>query len=320
MSKRVSFCFILNCSQAARTICTCTKLWSRGPTTPCINDHNKENPHNINKMPIHNCEIHGSRLSRFCFWKKNITYRQIKPSNKDVEAVKSRREVECTSKHGITKSKRRSSVFLILTIQKQNTEPNRCSQMNTHRFHISSINCMFCRIRSKITPQKKLRVGFWLPKQFNWNYTKRGPTHPNLNSWHQCPMKEPPEQTNKKHCLTPNKQHHTKMQSSFHFSSVKSKNSFTVYIAPPNKCCINQRHKCNTSNRRCTRILVKNQYHRCGQPQKTQPSQRRPRTKINQMIPMMGHTHSIVSCSRTISRILRCSPKNFFVIQNFQNH
>jgi hypothetical protein len=65
--------------------------------------------------------------------------------------------------------------------------------------------------------------------------------------------------------------------------------------------------------------LVKHHNHRSGLPQKTQPSQSRPRTRINQMIPMMGPASSMAS--RTITPCpRRGADHKIFVIQNFQSH
>lgn len=214
--------------------------------------------------------------------------------------MKTRNLVECPPKNRVAKRKCGTRVFQILAIHKLHPQTNCSPQMQTYRFHVSGVYCVFCCISSKIAPKQKLSICFRQSKQFNRNNTKRRPAHPDKNSRHQCPMKPSPQLTHKKHRFAPDELEHSKMQSRFYFSCVKPENTFTAYITPPQGRSISQTQKCSSSYSGSTSVLVKHQYHRSSQPQKTQPSQNRPRTRINQMISMTRPTSSMASGRGTL--------------------
>ncbi len=217
-----------------------------------------------------------------------------------MQPVKTCREEECTPKNRVAKCKCGPRVFQILTIQELHSQTNCSPQMQTHCFHVSSIYCVFSCISSKIAPKQKLSICFRQSKQINRNNTKGRPAHSDKNSRHQCPMKPGPQLTHKKHRFAPDELEHSKMQSRFHFSCVKPENTFTAYITPPQGRSISQTQQCSSSYSGSTCVLVEHQYHRSSQPQKTQPSQNRPRTRINQMISMTRPTSSMASGSGTL--------------------
>lgn len=121
------------------------------------------------------------------------------------------------------------------------------------------------------------------------------------------------------------------MQSRFYFPGMEPENTLTIHITPPHGRSVSQSKECNSSNSGRTSILVKYHNQRSGHPQKTQPSLCRPRTRINQMIPMMGPTSFVTRGIGTISifhirvpgatvcPVVRTDPK-IVVIQNFQSH
>jgi hypothetical protein len=97
-------------------------------------------------------------------------------------------EKKGTSENRIAESERGSSVFQILTIQKQYTQTNSNAQLQTHYFHISSINSVFSGISGKVAPQLKQSVSLGQAPEVNRNYSERRPAHTDLNSRHQCPV------------------------------------------------------------------------------------------------------------------------------------
>lgn len=333
----MSFRFVQNSSQTTRPICTGTNFRRGYCTTPPINLLEEKNPDNVHEVPVLDSLIHGGGASGFSRRQLEITNCQVNPPQEDVLSVKPSGKVESAPENRVTKSKRSTCVLQVLAVQEQYTQTNSGCQMQTNRFHVSSVYSVFSSISCKIAPQQKLSISFGQPKHFYRNNTKGRPAHTDLNSRHQCPVQEPPQLSYKKHSFAPNKQHHTKMQSSFHFSSVETENTFTTYIAPPQGRSIRQAQKCKNTNSGSTCVLVKHQYHRSSQPQKTQPSQNRPRTRINQMIPMMGPTSSMASgCGTLVPGPTRppvpsgpgaYAPVPFvrtnhqiFVILNFQSH
>lgn len=326
----MSFRFVQNSSQTARTIRASTNLrrWNRA--TPRVNNQDLKNPDNVNEVPIQDGQIHGRRVPRFSSGKQKVTNSQIKPPDKNMKPMESSCLKKSATKDRITKSKRCTRIFQILAIQEQYTQSNSCTQMQTNRFHVSSVDSVFSSIRSKIAPQQKLSISFGQSKQFYRYNTERGPAHPDLNSRHKCPVLKPPQQPYEEHSFTPNKQHHPQMLPGFYFSGMEPENTFTTYITPPHGRSVSQTQECKSSDSGSTCVLVEHQHHRSSQPQKTQPSQSRPRTRINQMISMMGPTSFMASGSgaqailpgaNKIARIpfIRTDNK-IFVIQNFQSH
>eukprot|EP00878_Enallax_costatus_P000042 GHUV01000051.1.p1 GENE.GHUV01000051.1~~GHUV01000051.1.p1 ORF type:complete len:326 (-),score=-46.57 GHUV01000051.1:1400-2377(-) len=320
MCERMSFRFVLDCSLTAGSIGACADFGSRHRASPPVNNYNLKNPYDIYKVPVLNGKVHRSGLPGFSYGNHEVTNSQVEPTHKNVKAVKSGCLEKCTPENRVAECERSSCVLQILTIQKQYTQTNCNTQLQTYRFHISNINSMFSGISSKVAPQQKQSVSLGQTPQIYRNHSERRPTHSDLNSRHQCPVKERPEQSNKEHSLTPNKLHHPKMQSRFHFSGMEPLNTFTAYIAPPQGRSVSQRTECNKSNGRCSSILMENHYHRSSQPQKTQPSLSRPRTRINQMIPMMGPASMASSRTITPGEHVLFVRTDHFVIQNFQSH
>ena len=98
------------------------------------------------------------------------------------------REEKPTSENRIAESECGSSVFQVLTIQKQYTQTNSNTQLQTRYFHISSINSVFSGISGKVAPQLKQSVSLGQSPEVNRYYSERRPAHTDLNSRHQSPM------------------------------------------------------------------------------------------------------------------------------------
>lgn len=126
----------------------------------------------------------------------------------------------------------------------------------------------------------------------NRHNSNRRPTHSYSNCRHKSSMQKCPKQTNKKHCFAPNKKQHTQMQSIFNLASMETLHTFTINITPPKECTIGNCLKSNGCKSSCSCILMKNQNQRYLHPHNAQSSLCRPRTRIHQVISVVGPTHT----------------------------
>jgi hypothetical protein len=122
MCKLMTFPFIKNCVEGTVTVNTSFLLTARNSTSPYVNDRLLCNPHNIYKVPIKRPQIEGCTTCRGCTVQSNQTYTQVLKTLNYVKTVESSSQVKGTSKHTITEGKSCSSVFKILTINKQQAQ------------------------------------------------------------------------------------------------------------------------------------------------------------------------------------------------------
>lgn len=314
MCKFMTFPFIKDGVQSTASVSTSFKLRPRYRAPPDINDSELRHPDYVNKVPIQNCQVLCSTTTRCCTIQSNITNCQILKSQNNVKTVESCCKVECTSKHSITKCESCPSIFKILTIHKQQPQPNSSPQMQFTKTLVIMVHCMFRSICSKITPKLQQCISTGLPLPMYRYNSNRRPTHSYLNCRHKCSMQKRPKQSNKKHCFTPNKKHHSQVQSVFHLACMKTFYSFTVNITPPKECRISYCQKSSQCKSRCSSILMKNQNKRYQHPHNTQPSLCRPRTRIHQVISMMGPTQPM---TRSTLFFTRCTINKHF--SSFKN-
>jgi len=209
-----------------------------------------------------------------------------------VKPVKSSCQIKTTSINCITKCKRCGSIFKILTVHKQSSKSNGKKLISSTQIFFISIECMFCSICSKIRCQQNQSICFRKTGPMKRNNSKRWPGHSLLNSWHKCSMLKSPQKSNKKHCFRPNKQKHSQIQPVFNLCCMKTKNTFTNNIAPPQSCDISQTYQSQTQQTSGSSILMKKQNQRYSQPLHTQSCQCRPWTRIYQMVSMMNSSFS----------------------------
>ena len=301
--------------QYTSPVMTSTKFRSRLRTSPNIDQNQDKDPNNVNKVPIKSSKLQSNILMSTRRFYLEHTYNEIKPSNQNVESVESSSLIECRTKSRITESKSSFSIFQILTKQENNSLKYGNSKKQRSFLFLIFMHTMKCSITSKVTPLQNKSVCKGQCSPIYRNNTYRRPTHSNLNSRHQCTVKSSPKKSNKESSFGNNELLHSQMLSIFHFPSMETKNTFTIHITPPNTCTINQctKSSCQKSSSSC--ILMKKQYLRCGQPQKTKPSQSGPWTWIYQMIPVMRPHRSSTcpSCIRTIE-FLRCQISSFLLI------
>jgi len=305
-------------------ILTSTKFRSRLCTSPNIDQNQDKNPNNVNKVPIKSSKLQSNTLMSIRRFYLEHTYNKIKPSNQNVESVKSSSLIECRTKSRITKSKSSFSIFQILTKQENNSLKYSDSKKQRSFLFLIAMHSMKCCVTSKVTPLQNKSVCKRQCSPIYRNNTYRRPTHSNLNSRHQCTMKSSPKKSNKKSSFRNNELQHSQMLSIFDFPSMKTKNTFTINITPPNTSTIHQCTKSSSHKSSSSCILMKKQYLRCGQPQKTKPSQSRPRTWVYLMISVMG-PHRSSACPSSIRTVefLRCQITSFLLIflkQRKQSH
>jgi hypothetical protein len=147
-------------------------------------------------------------------------------------------------------------------------------------------------IRGKVGSLLDLGVGLGLSHPMQRNNTHGRPGHPDLNCRHEGRVHKCPQLPYKKCCFTHNKLNHTKVKAILHLAGMVVHTTFTTYITPPHTCNISQTRESQKHNSPCTSILVKEQYHRNSQKLNTLCGQCRPRTRIYQVIPMMGSSTS----------------------------
>lgn len=314
MCKFMTFPFIKDGIQSTTSVSTSFKLRPRYRAPPDVNQNEETHPHHVNKVPIQNCKVHCCTTTWCCAIQSNITNSLILKSQNNVKTVESCSKVESTSKHSITKSESCSSIFKILTIHKQQPQTNSSPQMLFTKTLVIMVHSMFCSICCKITPKQLLCISARLPQPMNRYNSNRRPTHSHLNSGHKRSMQKSPKQSNKEHCFTPNKKHHSQMQSIFHLACMKTFYSFTVNITPPKECRITYCQKSNQRKSSCSGILMKNQNQRYQHPHNTQPSLCRPRTRIHQVISMVGPTYPM---TRSTLFFTRCTINKHF--SSFKN-
>jgi hypothetical protein len=290
------------------SVSTSADFSTRNRTTPYINQNLLEYPYNIDKVPVLNSKIHSSTLIRTCTILSSQTNSQVEKTNDYVESVESSSQVKGTSKDRVTKGKRSSSILKVLTENKEKSQRDGNRQLDFAKIFVSIVHPMFRCICSEIRSQQQLCVGFRKTCPFNRNNSQRRPSHSQLNGRHQSSVQESPQQSNKKHSFTPNKLKHSLMQSIFYLPSVIPENTFTVHVTPPQTRGIYQTTQGCNHNSRSSSKLVKTQNQRSSLPQKTLPSQSRPRTRIYQMVSMMRPT------SGSARHTLRCNHRSMICI------
>lgn len=285
--KEISFSLRENYTQCTYTISTCFNFMCRNCASPDIQNNLKEGPDCIYEMPIDNSQIESNCIGCVSLFQLKKTNSQIDSSNQNMKSMKPSCLIETTSINSITKCKSRRSVFHILTVHKESSQSNCKHKINATQIFFLCIKCMFCCICSKIRSQQNQSICFRKSSPMKRNNSKRWPRHSNLNSGHQCCMQKSPLKTNKEHPFTPNKLLHSQVLPIFYLSSMKTKNSFTNNITPPQSCNICQTKQSPSQESTSSSILVKKQNQRNSLPQHTQSSQCRPRTRIHKMISMM---------------------------------
>lgn len=293
MCELVAFPFVKNGIQSTTSISTSFKFRPRNRTSPDVNNNLQAYPYHIYEVPIQNCKVHCGTTARCCTIQGNVTNSQILESLNYMKTVESCGKVKRTSKHSITKCKSSSCIFEILTIHKQQSQTNRGPQVQFTKTFVVMVHCMFCSICCKITPKQQQCVCTRKTQPVYRYNTYRRPTHSYLNGRHKSSMQKSPKQSNKEHPFTPNKKHHTLMQSIFNLACMKTFHPFTVHITPPKECRIVYCQKSNQSKCWCSSILMKNQNQRYQHPHYTQPCLCRPRARIHQVISMVGPTQSM---------------------------
>lgn len=286
--KKFSFSFRKKNTQTTNTILTSFNFVCRNCTAPYIKKNKKRKPHNIYKMPIKNCLVKSYSIFCICTVQQKETNSLINSSNQNMKSMKTSCQIKRTSVNSITKCKRCRSVFKILTIHKQSSKSNCKKQISSTQVFFVCIKCVFCSICSKIRCQQNQSISFWKACPVKWNNSKRRPRHSQLNSGHKCSMQKSPQKSKKKHCFRPNKQKHSQILSIFHFCCMKTKNTFTNNISPPQSCNISQTYQSKGQKTSCSSILMKKQNQRHSLPLHTQSCQCRPRTGIYQMIPVVN--------------------------------
>ncbi len=304
MRKGVPFAFIKHRVQSAASICTRLLFKCGCSRSPNIHNSQKEYPHNIHKVPVKNCQILCNTTIFARSRQQEQTYHKVQGTNDDMSTVEASSQIEGTTKDRVTESKWRTGIFQILTENKLNPQKDCICQLKFTKGFISTINGMFCRVRSKVRPEKQKSVCFRKSSPMNRYHSQRRPAHSLLNSRHESPVKEGPKLSDEKHCFGPDKKIHSQLKSGFNFPSVKTKNTFTVYITPPQTSSISHSTNSNNSKGTSPSILMKIQNQRNHHPQNTQPSQSRPRTGINQMIPMVRPSSMPSSARHLLGRVL----------------
>lgn len=184
MRKSVPFALVEHRVQSAATICTSLQLNSRGSRSPNIHDSQKEDPYNINKVPIQNPKVQRHTILFIRSGQLEKTHSQILSTNHYVGPVETCSLIERASKDTITESERRSSVLKVLAVHEEDSLLNSVLLLKLTKRLIPTIHGMFCRIRGKVRPKKEESVCFRKSSPVNRYNSLGGPTHPQLNGRH----------------------------------------------------------------------------------------------------------------------------------------
>ena len=297
MIKSVQSCFTQYGLQDAISI-SARIYTSRGCLrSPYVNQTEDQDPNDIDKMPIQDGQIHHCGTTRCHGFQINQAYSQIQETNNYVHSVESSTQVKLTSKYRITKCKLRPTILQVLVERKQPSKTNGIDQHVSRFSIISCIQCIFSIVLTKVRLCQQNSVQGWSTSPIYWNNSNWRPSHTNSYSWHQCLMQESPQQSNKKHCFTNNKQNHSQIKPVFNFGSMAAIQSFTNYLAPPQTLSICQENQLGKQHGSTSSIFVEIKHQAQCQSKHTKTCKLRPRTRVQQMIRLMWNART-----RTLKR------------------
>lgn len=260
--------------------------------SPYVNQTEDQDPNDIDEMPIKDGQIHHCGTTWCHGFQINQAYSQIQETNNYVHSVESCTQVKLTSKYRITKCKLRPTILQVLVERKQPSKTNGIDQHVSRFCIISCIQCIFSIVLTKVRLCQQNSVQGWSTSPVYWNNSNWRPSHTNSYGWHQCLMQESPQQPNKKHCFTDNKQNHSQIKSIFNFGSMTAIQPFTDYITPPQTLGVSQENQLGKQYSSTSGIFVEIKHQAQCQSKHTKTCKLRPRTRVQQMIRLMWNART----------------------------